>query len=120
MAYLQSVHRPHAEPQEGTTGPLNLHPPNPNFCMRRICATGSWHLPLSPDGGLEPVSSAFYPEDLARRLAAAKIIGNRKAVVRFALRGVGLPGIPGVAAELADPNAKPNEDFMAPVDAALR
>lgn len=38
----------------------------------------------------------------------------------FALRGVGLPGVPGVAAELADPNAKPNRDFEAPVDAALR
>lgn len=81
---------------------------------------GSWHLPLSPEGGVEPVGTAFYPEDLARRLAAAKIVGNRKAVVPFALRGVGLPGVPGVMAELADPNAKPNKDFTAPVDAALR
>ncbi|CAM9497065.1 unnamed protein product [Ectocarpus sp. 12 AP-2014] len=81
---------------------------------------GSWHLPLSPDGGLEPVGSAFYPEDFARRLAAAKLIGNREAVVPFSLRGVGLPGVPGVMAELADPNAKPNKDFLPPVDAALR
>ena len=81
---------------------------------------GSWHLPLSADGGLEPVGSAFYPEDLARRLAAAKLVGNRKAVVPFALRGVGLPGVPPVMAELADPNAKPNKDFAPPVDAALR
>lgn len=81
---------------------------------------GSWHLPLSADGGLEPVGSEFYPEELARRLAAAKLIGNHKAVVGFALRGVGVPGVPGVSAELADPNAKPNETFTAPVDAALR
>ncbi|CAN0158888.1 unnamed protein product [Pylaiella littoralis] len=81
---------------------------------------GSWHLPLSPDGGLEPVGSAFIPEDLARRQAAAKLVGNRKAVVPFALRGVGLPGVPGAMAELADPYAKPNQNFSPPVDAALR
>lgn len=81
---------------------------------------GSWHLPLSPDGGLEPAGSAFYPDDLARRLAAAKLVGNRKAVVPFTLRGVGLPGVPPVMAELADPNARPNKDFAPPVDAALR
>lgn len=102
-----------------------LPPPAPIFpylvCATRVhVAAGSWHLPLSPDGGLEPVGSSVYPEDVARRAAAAKLVGNRKAVVRFALRGVGLPGVPGVAAELADPNAKPNEDFRAPVDAALR
>ena len=82
--------------------------------------TGSWHLPLSSNGGLEPVGTEYYPEDLARRLAAAKLIGNRKAVVPFALRGVGFPGVPGYGAELSDPNAKPNEAFKAPVDAALR
>ncbi|CAM9246881.1 unnamed protein product [Ascophyllum nodosum] len=81
---------------------------------------GSWHLPLSSNGGLEPVGTEYYPEDLARRLAAAKLIGNRKAVVPFALRGVGFPGVPGYGAELSDPNAKPNEAFKAPVDAALR
>ncbi|CAN0510957.1 unnamed protein product, partial [Laminaria digitata] len=81
---------------------------------------GSWHLPLSPAGGLEPVGSEFFSDDLARRLAAAKLVGNRKAIVPFALRGVGMPGVPGVAAELADPNAKPDRDFEAPVDAALR
>lgn len=66
------------------------------------------------------MGSAFYPDDLARRLAAAKLVGNCKAVVPFTLRGVGLPGVPGVMAELADPNAKPNKDFAPPVDAALR
>lgn len=81
---------------------------------------GSWHLPLSPDGGLEPVGSEYYPEDVAKRLAAAKLIGNHRAVVPFALRAVGLPGIPRYGAELSDPNAKPNENFRAPVDAALR
>lgn len=60
------------------------------------------------------------PEGQARREAAAKLVGNRDAVVRFALRGVGLPGIPRVSAALSDPNAKPNDTFKKPVDAALR
>ena len=51
------------------------------------------------------MGSEFFSDDLARRLAAAKLVGNRKAIVPFTLRGVGMPGVPGVAAELADPNA---------------
>lgn len=66
------------------------------------------------------MGSSRLPEERARREAAAKLIGNRDAVVRFALRGVGTPGVPGVSAELSDPNAKPNEVFKRPVDAALR
>ncbi|CAM9291835.1 unnamed protein product [Discosporangium mesarthrocarpum] len=31
-----------------------------------------------------------------------------------------MPGVPPVAAELADPNARPNQDFVVPVDTALR
>lgn len=81
---------------------------------------GSWKLPLAPEGGLEPVDSTRLPERRARREAAAKLIGNRDAVVRFALRGVGVPGIPGVSAELSDPSAQPNEAFKEPIDAALR
>lgn len=95
--------------------------PTPIFaCVIAALVEASWKLPLAPEGGLEPVDSTRLPEQRARREAAAKLIGNRDAVVRFALRGVGVPGIPGVSAELSDPSAQPNDTFKEPIDAALR
>jgi len=41
------------------------------------------------------------------------------AVVRFACRGTGRSGRPGFAAELADPNAEPNETCFEPVHRLL-
>ena len=61
-------------------------------------------------------------EDAARHEAAYKLTSNFKAVSRFAARGAGTPGGwsgPGKA-ELADPYAKPNEEYIEPVDACLR
>jgi glutathione S-transferase len=53
--------------------------------------------------------------------AAKKLIGNHKAVTRFALRGA--PGAKAgkrFTAPLADPNVSPALDFEAPLAAALQ
>jgi glutathione S-transferase len=52
--------------------------------------------------------------------AAARLVGNHAAVVRFAARGCGTPGTRPVSAPLSDPTAKPGEAYLDDVDAALR
>ncbi len=80
----------------------------------------SWTLPLPPaQSGVEPLLPG-WDEGSAKREAAAQLIGNHEAVVRFAARALGEPGVPPVMAELADPNAKPNEAYVPLLDLALR
>lgn len=81
----------------------------------------SWALPLPPSGpdSLEPVLPPVSPE-AARLEAAERLLRNHAKVARFAARAVGASGSPRVAAPLADPNAKPSEDAVPAVDAALR
>lgn len=76
---------------------------------------GAWRLDFR---GIEPM----VPSDAgqAGREAARSLLGNLEAVTRFAARGAGERGVPGVAAELADPNARPSEALLPAVDAALR
>ena len=78
----------------------------------------AWHAPsdLEP---LAPVQLAFG-ESGARHEAAFKLVSNYAAVVEFAARGAADPGRPSFHAELADPNAEPNEAFFEPVDLCLR
>ena len=89
---------------------------------------GSWQLPATLDGdaatAIEPIAALHLAggEEAARHEAAYKLIHNAKNVARFAARGASPPGGwmgPGKA-ELADPYAKPNDDFVAPVDVCLR
>lgn len=79
---------------------------------------GSWTLPLKA-GGVEPLLPDV-DDAAAKREAAAQLIANPAAVAKFAARVLGEPGVPPVMAELADPNAKPNEAYLPLVDAALR
>lgn len=79
---------------------------------------GSWTLPLKPNG-VEPLLPGA-DEAAAKREAAAQLIGNHEAVVKFAARGLGEVGVPPLMAELADPNARPNESYVPLLDAALR
>ena len=81
----------------------------------------SWRLPLAPLGpeSPEPSWTGEAPE-LDRLEAAAKLIGNHDAVVRFAARGCGSKGDRPVGAPLSDPTAKPGEAHVPAVDAALR
>ena len=51
--------------------------------------------------------------------AAAKLVSNHTAIVRFAARGAGTKGSRSVRAPLADPSAIPADDLPS-VDAALR
>jgi glutathione S-transferase len=79
-----------------------------------------WRLPLEPDlGGIEPDWTWISPEQ-ARRQAVERVSGNHEAIVRFASRGAGSPGFPGVSAPLADPNAVPNPAVAGSVDALMR
>ena len=81
----------------------------------------SWRLPLAPLSAtsLEPHSPGDDPELDALR-AAARLVQNREAVTKFALRGAGQPGPVPVSAPLSDPTAIPAMEHLPEVDAALR
>jgi glutathione S-transferase len=79
----------------------------------------SWESPLEEhNGGVEPDWAG--DEHAARREAGERISANHEAIVRFAARGAGRPGMPPVSAPLADPNATPSEAVLEAVDALLR
>ena len=82
----------------------------------------AWALPLGPlADSVEPVGGLLAEDPPADRLAAAEaLIGNRDAVVQFALRGCGQPGRPPVSAPLSDPRASPAATPRPGVDLALR
>ena len=58
--------------------------------------------------------------DAARHEAALCLATNHDCVASFAARGGSEPGRPAFHAELADPNAEPNDELLDPVDVALR
>jgi glutathione S-transferase len=91
----------------------------------------AWRLPLkplSPTSMPEPYAGSgggntndFEKDSAKDRLeAAARLVANHSAVVRFALRGPGKPGARPVSAPLADPSAIPAMEYEAAADAALR
>lgn len=80
----------------------------------------AWELPLQPitDDSVEP----GWPEDprVDALEAATRILENKDAIIRFALRGCGEPGVRPVWAELSDPMAVPGLEYQPDFDAALR
>lgn len=85
-------------------------------------APGSWRLPLPPLTATslpEPYSPGEDP-NRDKLEAAARLVGNHEAVVRFALRGPGKPGPQPVSAPLADPSAIAAMQYHEEVDQALR
>jgi hypothetical protein len=60
---------------------------------------------------LEPLTTAETPHK-DRLEAAAKMVCNHEAIVRFAARGAGKKGSRPVRAPLADPTATPAEDLL--------
>jgi len=84
---------------------------------------GSWSLPLPAlsSGDIEPIHEKLNPGDEAARFEAAyKLVTNRNAVIKFALRGAGSPGRKRFQAPLADPYAEPALEYMEQMDAVLR
>lgn len=82
----------------------------------------SWALPLPPlnaTSSPEAYSPGENPEQ-DRLRAAARLVENAPAVVKFAARGCGQPGTRRVTAPLSDPDAKPGQDHLDAVDAGLR
>eukprot|EP00638_Chattonella_subsalsa_P003529 CAMPEP_0117752790 /NCGR_PEP_ID=MMETSP0947-20121206/11834_1 /TAXON_ID=44440 /ORGANISM="Chattonella subsalsa, Strain CCMP2191" /LENGTH=457 /DNA_ID=CAMNT_0005571537 /DNA_START=149 /DNA_END=1522 /DNA_ORIENTATION=+ len=82
---------------------------------------GSWSLPLPEieETSLEPCLPTWNDE-YSRHHAAYCLINNAEAVVKFALRGAGSPGLKGFSAPLADPYAQPNMAFESDIDGILR
>ena len=79
----------------------------------------SWSLPLEPhNGGIEP--DWEWAMQGANREAVERVSANHQAIVKFAARGAGKPGMPPVSAPLADPNAQSNPAVHAAVDACFR
>jgi glutathione S-transferase len=79
---------------------------------------GCWDVNKDPASCLEPMLPADSHE--ARRDAVRNLMDNHEAVVKFACRGAGSAGFPGVRAELADPRATPNLNMVPPTDYVLR
>ncbi|GAB5368464.1 hypothetical protein AAMO2058_001321500 [Amorphochlora amoebiformis] len=79
----------------------------------------SWKLPLSQEGGLEPVRAEDRDQAKARRGAARALIDRHEAVAKFSTRPWGERG-PGVSAPLADTYNKPQPKAEDSVDIALR
>ena len=79
----------------------------------------SWSLPLEKHmGGIEPDWEWAMPG--ANREAVERVSANHEAIIKFAARGAGKPGVPPALAPLADPNAQPNPGVQVSVDACFR
>ena len=89
---------------------------------RRLVGTqGSWELPLQPhNGGVEPDWWWAGDENAAKREAVERLSANHVAVVAFAARGAGRPGMPPYSAPLADPNSVPNDAVKNGVSTVLQ
>lgn len=84
---------------------------------------GSWELPLQPhNGGVEPDWTWATDGDdrTAQREAVERVSSNWQAIVSFAARGAGQPGVPSVSAPLADPHAIPSVTVQNAISSVLR
>ena len=85
----------------------------------RICGLdGAWDLPFVYN---QVVFEADVSDEEAHRHEAAfALVDRHDAIIAFAARGAGEAGRPSFHAQLADPFAEPNEEFVIPVDVCLR
>lgn len=112
-------------------GPGFLIPSAKPIANRISGLLGAWNLPLDPEECLEPMPGPARLRGTngddndkdaysACHEAAYKLIENHANIVLFACRGAGEPGRPSFHAELADPYAEPNEEYLQAVDVSLR
>lgn len=122
FANIKSDYYTHAHDLPPQLGGCAFNDSGPAFAAQIDGTDGtSWTLPLAPltATSLEPVPGGDHPA-LDRLEAAAKLVENHDAVVRFSARATGKPGTRRYGAPLADPTASPWEDDLPAADAALR
>jgi len=87
------------------------------------CVLAASKIAADSDGSYAKAGTQPAMKDACQTMAAWKLVGNGKAIARFAARG-GPSGAKNVrktfGAELADPYAKADEDLVEPVDSVLR
>jgi glutathione S-transferase len=82
--------------------------PEAKLVASQICGLeGAWDFPI-------------HNNEKDRQEAAFCLMSNHEVIVTFATRGAGESGRPSFQAELADPYAEPNLEFLSSVDICLR
>ena len=96
-------------------GPGYFSPSAKNVAAKIYGLDGAWD--LGNENSLEPL---YLDNDTARLESAYRLLQNHEAITEFCARAAGEPGRPAFHAELADPYAEPNEDFLPAIDVCLR
>lgn len=92
---------------------------DPKGIASRICGLdGAWDLPFVYNQVI--FEADVRDEEAHRHEAAFALVDRHDAINAFAARGAGEAGWPSFHAQLADPFAEPNEEFVIPVDVCLR
>eukprot|EP00775_Hariotina_reticulata_P005445 gene5445-5679_t len=119
----KSDHYTHCHDLPPQLGGCHMTPAGEQFAAAIDGQDGlTWRLPLAPLNGAS-CPEAYSPGEtpaVDRLEAAAKLVGNHAAVVKFALRGAGEVGPRPVSAPLADPTAVAALQHQPAMDAALR
>ena len=84
---------------------------DPKGIASRICGLdGAWDLPFVYNQVI--FEAVVRDEEAHRHEAAFALVDRHDAINAFAARGAGEAGRPSFHAQLADPFAEPNEEFM--------
>lgn len=96
-------------------GPGYFSPDAKDVASQIYGLDGAWS--LGNDCTIEQVN---VDDESARFEALYRMIENHASLVKFCARAAGEPGTPSFHAELADPYAEPNEEFVPAIDTCLR